>query len=73
MGKGIHIVPHGDNWAITREGNERPTRVTNTQREAIDIGRDIAQRDHAELYIHRGDGTIRERNSYGNDPYPPRG
>jgi hypothetical protein len=25
------------------------------------------------LYIHGQDGRIRERNSYGNDPYPPKG
>jgi hypothetical protein len=23
--------------------------------------------------IHGEDGRIRERNSYGNDPYPPKG
>ena len=26
-----------------------------------------------ELFIHRPNGRIRDRNSYGNDPYPPLG
>ncbi|MEQ9568321.1 MAG: DUF2188 domain-containing protein, partial [Pseudomonadales bacterium] len=26
-----------------------------------------------ELYIHGKDGRIRERNTYGKDPFPPRG
>ncbi|MBY0544383.1 MAG: DUF2188 domain-containing protein, partial [Gammaproteobacteria bacterium] len=26
-----------------------------------------------EHFIHGKDGKIQERNSYGNDPFPPRG
>lgn len=26
-----------------------------------------------ELFIHGTNGRIRGRNSYGNDPYPPKG
>ncbi len=29
-------------------------------------------REKTEHLIHKKDGTIGERNSYGNDPYPPR-
>jgi hypothetical protein len=25
------------------------------------------------LIVHRPDGRIRDRDSHGNDPYPPRG
>ena len=32
----------------------------------------MSQKQGAELYIHRRDGLIREKNSYGNDPNPPR-
>lgn len=69
----IHIVPHEDGWAVTREGAERVSRVVDTQREAIDIGTTIAERERGELIIHGENGQIRERNSYGNDPFPPRG
>lgn len=32
-----------------------------------------ARRDKVEHLIHRKDGSIGDRNSYGNDPYPPKG
>lgn len=73
MGKNQHVVPHDDGWAVRGEGNERATSVHNTQREAIDAAREIAQNQESELFIHNRDGEIRERNSYGNDPFPPRG
>ncbi len=73
MGKNQHIVPHGDKWAVRGEGNERPSSVHDTQRQAIDVGREIARNQRSELFIHGENGKIRERDSYGNDPYPPRG
>lgn len=73
MGKNQHIVPHNGKWAVRGAGNKRVTVVTNTQKEAINIGRDIARSKGSELFIHRPDGKIRERDSYGNDPYPPKG
>lgn len=69
-----HIVPHGRDWAVRGEGNGRVTSVHDTQREAINAGREIARRQGGELLIHGRDGQIRERDSTGNnDPYPPRG
>jgi len=48
-----------------------------TQAEAAQIGRNIAQGNQSELYIHRaqgeGRGQIRQRDSFGNDPFPPEG
>ncbi|WP_367280921.1 DUF2188 domain-containing protein, partial [uncultured Alistipes sp.] len=41
--------------------------------EAIDIAREIARNQESELLIHRPNGQIRDRDSYGNDPYPPKG
>ncbi|MEW6423140.1 MAG: DUF2188 domain-containing protein [Bacillota bacterium] len=71
--RNVHIIPHEGDWAVKIEGNEKATRVVPTQAEAIDIGREIAQREQSELFIHGEDGRIRERNSYGKDPFPPRG
>jgi len=72
-GRNVHVVPRGGNWGVRIEGNERLTRVTRTQREAIDIGREIARQEESEFFMHRANGTIRERDSYGRDPCPPRG
>lgn len=68
----IHIVPHGDDWATRREGAGRVGSVHPTQGAAIERGREQARRERSELVIHRPDGRIRDSDSYGNDPHPPR-
>ena len=70
--KDIHVVPHNGGWATRTEGASRVGRTADTQREAIDIARDQAKREHVEVVIHRRDGTIRDSDSYGNDPNPPK-
>jgi uncharacterized protein YdaT len=72
MGKDQHVVPHEDGWAIRGEGNQRATSVHDTQREAADRAREIARNQGSEVVIHRRDGTIRDSDSYGNDPNPPK-
>lgn len=68
-----HVVPHPQGWAVKGAGNERATSVHPTQAAAIAAGRDLARSQGSELLIHRENGQIRARNSYGNDPYPPEG
>jgi Uncharacterized protein conserved in bacteria (DUF2188) len=46
--------------------------VFSDQGEAVRHGRDIAKREKTELFIHGRDGTVREQDSYANDPDPPR-
>lgn len=72
-GKNQHVVPHGSDWAVKGAGNERATSIHHTQQEAIDAARTIAQNQQSEVLIHRPDGTIRDKDSYGNDPFPPKG
>lgn len=73
MGKNQWVVPHDGQWAVRGEGNERATSVHNTQAEAIAAGRSIAINQRSELIIQGADGKIREKNSYGNDNFPPKG
>lgn len=73
MGKNQHVTPHQNGWAVKGEGNERATVVKPTQKEAIDAARTIAQHQQSELVIHGRDGQIRQKDSFGNDPYPPKG
>ena len=72
MGKNQHVVPHGKGWAVRGEGNEKVTSTHNTQGEAIDAAREIAINQKSELVIHGRDGRIRDKDSYGPDPFPPR-
>lgn len=72
--KNQHVTKRPDGqWQIKGEGNTRATALASTQAEAIDIAREIARNQHSELFIHRPDGRVRARDSYGNDPFPPRG
>ncbi len=74
MNKNQHVTPHKDGgWQVKGEGNTRATARTETQAEAIQRAREISRNQQTELLIHGRDGRIRERDSYGNDPFPPKG
>ena len=70
--KDIHVVPHNGSWATRKEGAQRVGHTADTQREAYGLAREQAKREHVEVVIHRPDGTIRNSNSFGNDPNPPK-
>ena len=72
MGKNQHVVPHGDGWAVRGAGSTRVTSTHSTQQDATDRARDIAIRQQSEVVIHRPNGQIRDRDSYGADPCPPK-
>lgn len=69
--KNQHVVPNGKDWAVKGAGNTKKTVIVNTQAEAIRIARDIAINQKSEVVIHRPNGTIRDKDSYGNDTNPP--
>ena len=71
--KGQHVVPSPDGWSVKRAGAARASSTHATQQEAVDAATRIARNQKTELYIHGRDGRIRERNSFGRDPHPPRG
>jgi uncharacterized protein YdaT len=62
-----HVVPHGNDWAVRGAGNSRVTSIHDTQSDAIDAARDIAQRAESEVVIHRPNGQIRDRDSYARN------
>jgi uncharacterized protein YdaT len=72
-GKNQHVVPHQNGCAVKGEGNQRATSVHNTQQQAVEVAREIARNQQSELVIHRPEGRIRDKDSYGNDPFPPKG
>lgn len=67
-----HVVPSENGWAVKRENAQRASSVHSTQRDAIDAGKQFAKKHNAELVIHRPNGQIRDSDSYGNDPNPPK-
>ena len=60
----VHVEPREKGWAVVREGSGRASSVHPTQAEAAKEGREIAQRDETEFFLHARDGRVREHHSY---------
>ncbi len=73
VGRNIHVVRKGDKWQVTQEKAQRSSGNFQTQQEAFERAREIAIKNGQEVAIHGVDGRIREKHSYGRDPYPPKG
>ena len=72
-GENQYVMPYGNGWAVRGANNHRVTSTHRTQAEAERAAREIAVNQRSEVVIHRPNGEIRDKNSYGNDPYPPQG
>ena len=71
--KNVWVGPNGGGgWKVQRQGAERASSLHPTQAAAIEAGRTLAQNAKSELFVQGRDGAIRARDSYGNDPFPPR-
>ena len=68
--KPVHTVPNGSGWKNVQGGEEVSTHRTKTNAEQS--GRQQAKRDNTEHVIHNKNGQIGQKNSYGNDPCPPK-
>ena len=71
----IHTVHDKDKgiWRNEVEGGSAIRNTFRTKDEAAQAGRKRAQRDKTEHVIHKRDGTISLRNSYGRDDPRKRG
>ena len=72
--KSNHVIPSKEKggWAVKKSGSTKSSRSFDKKSEAVEYGRKLSRREKTELYIHKRDGTIQDRNSYGKDPFPPR-
>ncbi|MET3367399.1 UNVERIFIED_CONTAM: hypothetical protein ABIE34_000620 [Jeotgalibacillus campisalis] len=59
-------------WKSRRQGSSRAFDVGGTKAAQQATGRETAKRDGVEHAIKNLDGTIGQKNSYGNDPNPPK-
>jgi hypothetical protein len=62
---------NGD-WAVKTEGSSKAYRVCDTRKEAEKVGRRVAQNNDVELFVQNKNHKIGSKNSYGNDPNPPK-
>lgn len=72
MKKNQHVIKKDGQWTVKGAGNSKATKVVQTQKEGIDVAKEIAKNQKSEVVIHRPDGKIRDKDSYGNDPNPPK-
>ncbi len=67
------VTPRSDGkWNVQRGGGQRAFWYLALKRSRV-RGRRLARDDEAEFLMHGRDGRIRERDSYGNDPFRPPG
>ena len=71
--KSHHVVPDPDGgWSVKKGGAKRASKHFDTKQAAVSWGRKVSQKQHSEFVVHKRDGTILRKDSYGKDPLPPR-
>lgn len=74
MADQVWVSPNPDGgWRVHNAWSQRDSAHTDTKAEAMSRAREIAQNKWAELKVQNKDGKISISNSYGKDPFPPRG
>ena len=69
-----HVVPSPDGGRdIKKGGADRSSGHFDKMQDAVDRAREISQNQASELFIHGKDGKIQQKDSHGNDPFPPKG
>lgn len=64
----VHTVYKNETWINELEEGNKLQGTYSTKEEAVAAGRDRAKNDKTEHVIHKQNGQIEERKSYGNDP-----
>ena len=65
----VRVLPDQGDWKAEQNGQT----VSKHRTEAIAAGHEIPTRDDGEFVVHGHDGRIREKDSFGHDPHPPKG
>lgn len=69
---GIETYNEDGTWKSKVQGSSRAAHAGGTKAEQEAIGRQMAKDRKVEHTIKKLDGTIGKKNSYGNDPNPPK-
>ncbi|MCB5271281.1 MAG: DUF2188 domain-containing protein [Candidatus Cloacimonetes bacterium] len=70
--KEYHVTKNTSVWKVKEANAERAVKIFETKQGALHYGRALAQNQKAELVIHKADGKIQDKRSFGNDPCPPK-
>jgi uncharacterized protein YdaT len=67
--KSNHVISSKDQgWSVRKYGAFRASRIFDTKKAAVRYAREISRNEKTELYIHKKNGTVQNRNSYGINP-----
>lgn len=69
MSKKTHHVVHNPQggWDIKVGGGERAIKHFETKQPAVDIARGISRNQGSELFVHKLNGQIGQKDSHGHD------
>lgn len=72
--RNIHTVHNSDRgmWETKKEGQSKPLSSSHTKVVAEEKSVREAKKAGVEHIIHNKDGKISDKDSYGNDPIPPK-
>lgn len=56
----LHVISRSGQWAVTRQGASRASKVVDSQGDAVDAAKRLAS-GKAEIVVHRRDGTVSKR------------
>lgn len=70
--RAVHVLPKSGGWVVRKSGEGRLTQQFPSERAALEFARSVGKRQRAQLIIHGRDGRIKQVDSYGPDPSPPR-
>ncbi len=69
----LWVNPHPDGgWQKKHEGSDRASERFETKEDAVQSGKEQAKREGVELIVTDKQGKIQSKDSYGNDPNPPK-
>lgn len=68
----VRVTPKGDQWQVKTDGASKAAKITDTKKDAVDKGKQMAKNQKTELEVHDKKGQIQSKDSYGNDPNPPK-
>jgi len=74
-GPSVHVVPSSTKpgkFVAKEAGNPTPITRPATQARTIEKATPVAKQNRSELVIHGRNGQIRDSDSFGNDPNPPK-
>lgn len=65
-----HVVPSAKRgWIVRKGGALKASKTFNSKKDATKYARKVSKNQKSELIIHKKDGTINRKESYGRDPF----